>query len=123
MRPGRPAAAARAQRFEKQATRLRSNLVAEGALLADQREAADLGGLLALAAAPHEQARGGADAAGGEEAQAERAACDERELRAELSGDVGRLAELLAQRVDGVRELLALRLELAADVLLASGHS
>src|SRR5439155_5621046 len=80
-------------------------------------EAAEARLFVALAAAPHDQAHRRADTAGGDEAESERAGRDDRKVRAELAADVGRLAEIVSQRLDGLRELLAFLLDLAPDVV------
>ena len=51
------------------------------------------------------------------ERDAERPGCDDRELRAQLAGHVGDVSEPLAEILDRVRELVSLRLDLAADGL------
>ena len=58
-----------------------------------------------------------ADPAGEHEADAMPPAGDERQLRLQLRTDVGGFAELAAQLLDRARELLALRVQLAADLL------
>src|SRR5438105_6955417 len=90
---------------------------AVGSVAVDKAEAADPSLLLAFAAASEDQAHRRADAAGQEESRTQRTDRDRREVRAHLAGDVRRLAEAVPQRVGRGRELLALRLEVAAHVL------
>src|SRR4051812_27523772 len=82
----------------------------------DKAEAAERGFRLAFAAAAEDQARRRADATRQQEADAERSDRDGRQVRAQLAGDVGGLADALAQRLGSVRQLLALGLDLAANV-------
>src|SRR2546430_5304442 len=67
-----------------------------------------------------------ADAAGSEEACPERSGRDERQARAKLAFDVGDLGDAAAEVLDPARELLPLRLDVAADLLrrspVRSGH-
>src|SRR5439155_2966075 len=86
-------------------------------VLVDEGEAAKASLFLALAAAPGDVAHRRADSAGEHEAGRHRAHRDHRQLRAQLPGDVGRLAELAAELLDRGRELLAFRLDLLADLL------
>src|SRR5438270_222930 len=65
----------------------------------------------------HQEAPGRADPAREDEAGAERSDRDDRQLPAELPGEVGRLTDLLAELVDGRGELLALGLDVAPDLL------
>src|SRR5436853_389423 len=83
----------------------------------DKAEATGLRLRLALAAPPEQQSRRRADTSRKEEACAERSSCRDRQVRPQLGADVRRFAEPLAQRVRGGRELVALGLEIAADVL------
>src|SRR5437870_7969630 len=76
----------------------------------DKREPAEPRLSVALTPAPGEQAHRGADSARDEEACAERAGGDHRELRAQRRADAG------TERVDGVGELVALRLDLSANL-------
>ena len=66
----------------------------------DEGEAAEAELLLALAAAAHQQPRGRADAAGDDEAEAERPGRDERKLPAQLAGEGIYL--ILAMTPDGM---------------------
>src|SRR5919197_3754979 len=92
----------------------------------DKAEPADPGLRLAFTPAPEDQPRGGADPARDHEADGEGAGGDRRKVGAELALDVRCLSDALAQRVCGVGELLAFRLDIAADVLegtcVPSGH-
>ena len=66
-----------------------------------------------------------ADAACDDEPDAESARRDDRQLRAQLGADVGRLGDSVAKRVDGAGQLLALGLDLQADLFGAAavtGH-
>src|SRR5215210_9000337 len=84
---------------------------------------------LALAALAGQEAHRRADAAGEEEAGAERARCDHRQVRAHLADYVRRLAEPCAQPLDRSGELVPLGLDLephrlrAASVRLSHGRS
>src|SRR6266545_5353974 len=64
----------------------------------DKAEATDLRLRLAFAPAPEDQARRRTDAAGQQEADAERTDRRGRKVGAQLAADVGGLAEALAQR-------------------------
>src|SRR2546423_11732324 len=69
----------------------------------------------ALAATPGEQAHRGADTSRNDEARSQRAGCEDRQLRAQVR----------PHRADGIGELLALRLDLAAnlfEVAAVTGH-
>src|SRR5215216_433613 len=83
----------------------------------DEREAAKARLLAAFAASPEEQPGGCADPARDHKARAERAGGDDGEVRAKLCRHVRRLAHLVAQLFDRVRELLALQLDVVADLL------
>src|SRR5205085_5831742 len=83
----------------------------------EDRPAADARLVVALAATPREVAERRADPTGEHEAQRRRACGDERELRLQLAADVRCLAELAAQLLDSSGQLLALGVELAADLL------
>jgi hypothetical protein len=72
---------------------------------------------LAFAPAPEDQPSRCTDTAGDEKAERQCSDCRGRQVGAQLAGDVRRLADALAQIVCGIRELLALRLEFAADDL------
>src|SRR5919204_2101038 len=93
---------------------------------ADKAEAAHLGLRLAFATAAEDQARGCADAACEQEADAERAGRGDRQVRAQLRADVRRLADAFAQLLGCTGELLSLGLDVAADVRdrarVATGH-
>src|SRR5262249_44988296 len=84
-------------------------------LSVDDDEAAEARELVTLAAPARQEPRGCADAAGEHEPCAERSDPDPPEVPAKLRTDIRRLADLLAQRVDGVRELRALGVDLAPD--------
>src|SRR5438874_8159685 len=92
----------------------------------DKAEAAELGLRLAFAPAPEDQTRARTDPTRQEEADAERAHGDGRQVLAQLSADVRRLAEARAQAVRRVGQLLAFRLDLPPDVgdgaRVATGH-
>src|SRR3954463_6129114 len=83
----------------------------------DKAEAAESGLLLALSTPSEDQACRRTHTARQEEPGPQRAGGHDRQLRAHLARDVRRLAEALAERLGGRRELLALRLEVAADVV------
>ncbi len=88
-------------------------------------EAAETGLRSALPAAAHEQSHGRADAAREDEPDAEGTRRDDRQLRAQLGADVGRLVDLRAKRVDGAGQLVALALDLQADLFggaAVTGH-
>jgi hypothetical protein len=87
----------------------------------DKAEAADLGLRLLFASAAEDQPCGRADPTGEDEAEAERACRDGRKVGAKLAADVRRFADALAQRVGSLGELLALGLDLAANVLERAG--
>src|SRR6478609_8701488 len=89
---------------------------ARSSVAVDKAEAADLGHLFALSTPSEDQPHRGADAAGEQEAGAERARRDRREVRAHLPGDVRGLIDALAERLGRGREVLALRLQVAANV-------
>ena len=74
----------------------------------DKREPPEPRLALALAPAPQQQPGGRADAAGDDEPGSERGRRRGREVRAQLAGDVGRVAEAGAELLDRVRELLSL---------------
>src|SRR5918999_5215116 len=74
----------------------------------DKSEAAGLGLGLAFSPLPEDQAHHRTDSARDDEARRESAACLRRQLPAQLGGDVGRLADLAAQGVDGAGERVAL---------------
>src|SRR5688500_2349256 len=80
----------------------------------DKGEAAEARLLAALAPTAREQAHRCADPAGEEEAGAEGSGSEHRQLGAHVRG----LADLAAQVLDGVGELLPLGLDLAAELIL-----
>src|SRR5437588_9971023 len=92
----------------------------------DKAEAADPGLGLAFAPAPEDQPRRRPDSACGEKADAERGDRGGREISPQFAADVRRLADAFAKRLRGARELLPLRLDVAADVLerarVPTGH-
>src|SRR5919201_5127373 len=71
----------------------------------------------ALPAPAHEQPHRRPDPAGKHEPGSERAGRDERQLAAQLAGDVRHLADASAQLIDRTGQLLALRLDVTADLL------
>src|SRR5436190_137988 len=71
--------------------------------------------LFALAPAPHHESHRRPDPTRDEEAHGERAGRGGRQLRAELPADVRRLADSLAQVVDGARQLVPLGLDLLPE--------
>ena len=73
-----------------------------GSAPVDEGEGADAGFLLALAAAAEEKTRGGADPTRDDEAGGERTGRNDRQTRAELPGDVGRLPETGTEILHGV---------------------
>src|SRR5215208_1751397 len=83
----------------------------------DDGEAAKARPLGSLPPAAEEEAGRRADASGEEEAGSERAGRDDGQVRAKLCGDVRRLADLVAELLDRVCELLALLLDVPADLL------
>src|SRR5712691_8373769 len=80
----------------------------------------------AVGPAAEDQPHGRADSAGKEEAHAERAHRDGREVRAELAADVRRFADALAQGLRSAGELFPLRLDVVANLLdrprVPTGH-
>src|SRR3954452_19917157 len=95
---------------------------AVGLVAVEEREAADTGSLVTFAAAPREVAHRRADAAREDEPGRRRGPGDERQFCPQLAGDVGRLAERGAELLHGLRELLALGFEVAADLLGCALH-
>ncbi len=90
----------------------------------DKAETAEARLLAAFAAAPREQAHRRADPTGHEEPDTERAGSGDREVGAQLRFQVRGLADLRAQVVDGLCELLALGRDLVAQLLrLAFRHA
>src|SRR4051794_27261545 len=83
---------------------------------ADDGEAANARLLVAFAAPAEEQACCRPDAAGEEEARPDRARRRDRQVRAQLRRDVRRLTHFLAKLFDGVREALALLLDVLTDL-------
>src|SRR5687768_11249574 len=90
---------------------------ARASVAVDKGEPPQAGLRRTLATSAREQPHRCPDPAGDQEARAERARCDDRQLRPQLRPDVGRLADLRAQVIDRVGELLALGLDLAANLL------
>src|SRR2546430_725757 len=92
----------------------------------DKGERADLGLRRPFPPTACKQPHRRADAAGCEEARPERSGRDERQVRAKLAFDVGHLGDAAAEVLDRARELLPLRLDVAADLLrrspVRSGH-
>src|SRR5215216_4364743 len=86
----------------------------------DEGEAANPALFLPLPPASKQQSGRGADAAREEEAGSKRPGCVDRQIPAELAADVGRVLHLGAQRVDRLRQALALGLELTAHLFGAS---
>src|SRR3954453_1339956 len=83
----------------------------------DKREPPEAGLRPAFASTTCHQPHRRADAASDEEARTKGSGRDDRELRADLRADVGRLADLGTEVVDGGCELVALGLDLAAHLL------
>src|SRR6185436_782609 len=75
----------------------------------DKAETAERGLRLALASAAEDQPRCCADTTRDEEAKRQRSDRDGRKVRAQLAGDVRRVADALPQIVCRIGELLALR--------------
>jgi hypothetical protein len=96
------------------------------AVAVDKAEAAEPCLRLALPPATEDQARGRADPAGQHEAETQRASGDRRQVGAQLAADVGCLADALAEVVRRPGQLLALRLDVAANLLerarVPTGH-
>jgi len=72
---------------------------------------------LAFAPTPEDQSRGRADSSGQEKSHSESADRDDRQIGAELPRDVGRLADLLTQAVGRSGKLLALDLDVVANLV------
>src|SRR3954470_4128433 len=87
----------------------------------DNAEAAELHSRIALASAAEQQPCSRAHATREEEPDGECSTRHDREVRPHLSGNVGPFADALAERIGSVRELLALELEIAADVVRPAG--
>src|SRR5690348_4726746 len=103
-----------------------SSMVRRGRGLAavDEPEPSGLRLDVALATAAHHEPHRRADAAGPEKAEPERARGDERQLRAQLAGDVRGPADRAAQVADRIRQCSALRPQLLAQLRVGlTGHS
>src|SRR5580765_5805805 len=83
----------------------------------DNTKATELGLGLAFASAPEDQPRGRPDSSRQEKAHSESADRDDRQIGAELPRDVGRLADLITQAVGGSGKLLALDLDVVANLV------
>src|SRR6266542_4172985 len=91
----------------------------------DNGEATETGSLAALRAPARQEPHGRADTAGQKEAGAQRPRRHHRQLRAQLGADVRRFTDLGAQDVDCRGELVALGLDLAANLFeraAVTGH-
>src|SRR6266850_6300978 len=92
----------------------------------DKAEAAELSFRLALPPAPEDESCGRADPSRQQEAHAERADRHRRKIGTQLGADVGRLADLVPEHVGRAGKLLALGLDVAADLfecpVVATGH-
>src|SRR4051794_24214497 len=82
----------------------------------DKGERAELRLRRPFPAAAREQPHRRADSAGEEETRPERAGGDDRQLRPELGADVGDLRDAAAELLDRVGQLLALGLDVAANL-------
>jgi len=82
-----------------------------------ERPASDAGCLVPVASAACEVAHGRADAPGEDKPHRRGTACDQRELRLQLAGEVRRLPELTAKVLDRAGELLALGLDVVPNLL------
>src|SRR4030081_3066251 len=92
----------------------------------DNAEAAERRFRLALPPAPEDEPGSGADAARQQETDPERPGRNHGEIGAQLGADVGRLADLLAERLRRTGQLFSLGLDVAAHLLegptVATGH-
>jgi hypothetical protein len=83
----------------------------------DNAKATELGLGLAFASAPEDQPRGRADSSRQQKSHSESAGRDDRQIGAELPRDVGRLADLLTEALGRAGKLLALDLDVVANLV------
>ena len=90
---------------------------ASGSVALDNAKATELGHGLAFASAPEDQPRGRADSSSQEKSHSESAERDDRQIGAELPRDVGCLANFLPETVGRAGQLVALDLDVAANLV------